>query len=243
LNEFQKAEFAYLVGIAEVRKSLRDGTLPLVDAATSVNKFLETYPTSYHFFEMTEWFGSLAFHSGKFAAAEKSFQQLTTSNVAPYVLAGYLGLARTALEQSQWDNAQTQLDAIAAHEANDNQSQEIKLIAKSLSARVLAEKNQIPQAVALLEEIIKNESDERTRVFANVYNSLGFVYMRAGDAKNALLAFLHTDQLYANETELHAEALYHLSAIWAQINDADRANRSKQALSQQYRNSLWASKK
>ena len=243
LTEFQKTEFAYLNAVADVKKSLRDGTLPLRDAAKSVNQFLQTYPNSFHFFEMTDLFGWLAFHSGEFAAAEKAFQPLTNSTVPPFILAGHLGLARTALEQAKWDEAQTQLAAIAAQDANDNQSQEIKLIAKCLSARVLAEQKQIPQAIALLEDIIKSESDDRTRVFANVYNSLGLVHMQAGDAKSALLAFLHTDQLYANEADPHAEALYYLTGLWTQLNQTDRANRAKQTLGQQYRNSLWASKK
>ncbi len=243
LNDFQKAEFAYLNALCEVRKSLRDGTLPLRDAATTVNQFLESHPTSFHFYEMSELFGLLAFHSGEFAAADKAFQPLIASTVPPLILAGHLGLARTALEQSKWEDAQTQLTAIAALEANDNQSQDIKLIATSLSARVLGEQNQGPQAVAILEEIIKRESDERTRVFANVYNALGMVHLRAGDTKNALLAFLHTDQLYANEADLHAEALYYLVGLWTQLNETDRANRAKQTLGQQYRNSYWASKK
>jgi hypothetical protein len=94
-----------------------------------------------------------------------------------------------------------------------------------------------------LEDIIKRESDDRTRVFANVYNSLGLVHLHTGDTKSAMLAFLHTDQLYANEADLHAEALYYLAELWTQRNETDRANRAKQTLGQQYRNSYWASKK
>jgi hypothetical protein len=72
---------------------------------------------------MTELFGWLAFHSGEFVAADKAFQPLINSAVPPLVLAGRLGLARTALEQSKWDDAQIQLTAIDKTEANDNQSQ------------------------------------------------------------------------------------------------------------------------
>ncbi len=243
LTDFQKTEFAYLNALGEARKALRDGTLPVRDAAKTISQFLQSNPTTFHFYEMTDLFGWMAFHSSEFAAAEKSFLSLTESKVAPLVLAGHLGLARTALEQSKFDDAQSHLTAIADAESNDDQSLEIKLIGKSLSARVLAEQGQIPQAIALLEEIIKNESDEKTRVFANVYNSLGICHLKAGDAKNAVLAFLHTDQLYASEVDSHAEALFYLGGIWAQINETDRSNRAKQTLSQQYRNSLWATKK
>lgn len=242
LQEVEKAEFAYLNAIAAVKKSLRDGSLPTRDAATIVSKFLKDFPNSFHFYEMTEYFGWLAFHTGEFAAAEKAFEPLTASAIPSLELAGYLGLARTALELGQWGDVQTQLTAIANQAANDDQSQEIKLIGKCLAARILAEQNQAPQAIAMLEEIIQSENSERSRVFANVYNSLGLVQLRAGDPKSAKLAFLHTDQLYSNETDLHAEALYYLATIWAQLNETDRANRAKQTLSQQYRNSLWASK-
>ncbi len=243
LSDLQKTEFAYLNALAEARKAMRDGTMPIRDAAKTANQFLLSNPTTFHLYEMTDLFGWMAFHSSEFAAAEKSFQSLTESKVAPWVLAGHFGLARTALEQSNLDDAQAQLTAIASAESNDDQSLDLKLIGKSLTARLLAERGQVPQAIALLEEIIKNESDEKTRVFANVYNSLGFCHLKAGDAKNAVLAFLHTDQLYANEVDPHAEALFYLGGLWAQINETDRSNRAKQTLSQQYRNSLWATKK
>lgn len=243
LNDLLKAEYEYLSALAEGRKSLRDGTLPLRDAAKSVNQFLQSFPNSFHFLEMTEIFGWLAFHSGEFAAAEKSFQTLVDSQIPSIALDGQFGLARTAMEQSQWDVAQKALSAITSNDANDDPSQELKLIARCWSARLLAEQNQAPQAIGQLQEIIKAESDDRTRVFANLYNALGLAYLRAGDPKNALLAFLHTDQLYANEADPHAEALYYMSALWSQLNETDRSNRAKQALSQQYRNSLWATKK
>jgi len=243
LKDLPKAEWAFLQALAESKKSLVDGTLAINDAATTVKKFLETYPNSFHFFDMTETFGQLAFHSGQFAAADKSFQTLTESTIPPVMAAGYLGLAKSALEQSKWDDAQKQLVAIAAINATDDKTQEIKLIAKCLEARILAEQNQVPKAVAQLEEIIKSESDDRTRVFANLYNALGLAHLRGGEPKKALLAFLHTDQLYANEADPHAESLYYLSMLWGQINETDRSNRAKQTLSQQYRNSLWASKK
>lgn len=242
LKDFLKAEHAYLKANAEAKKSLREGTMALLDAARSVNQFLETYPKSYHFFEMSELFGWLAFHSSQFPAADKSFQSLAQSNIPSIVAAGYLGLARTALEQSKWDEAQQHLTAISALTVNDDQTQEIKLIARCLAARILAEQNKAAEAIALLEEIIKTESDEKTRVFANLYNALGLAQLRAGNAKEALLAFLHTDQLYSNEADPHAEALFYLASLWNQVNETDRSNRARQTLTQQYRNSLWASK-
>jgi tetratricopeptide (TPR) repeat protein len=243
LNDLAKAEFAYLNARAEAMKATRDGTLPLRDAATSVNKFLQTHPNSFHFYEMSELFGWMAFHSGEFAAAERSFQTLASSDIPPIALAGELGLARGAIEQSNWDAANTKLDAIVASAANDDRSAETKLIAKALSARVMAEKGAVAPAIAQLEEMIKSESDDRTRVFAHLYNSLGYCHLKADDTKNAVMAFLHTDLLYANEADAHAEALYYLGQLWAKINETDRSNRAKQALAQQYRNSLWAAKK
>jgi tetratricopeptide (TPR) repeat protein len=242
LNELQKAEFAYLHALANARKSLRDGTLTLREGAATVNQFLQAHPNSFHVFEMTEIFGWMAFHSGEFAAGVKSFETLANSGIPSLALSGHLGLARTALEQSQWEEAGRQLDAIASLDANDNQSQDIKLIGRCLSARILAEQDQVAQAIGLLEEIIKSENNDRTRVFANLYNAMGLVYMKAGDPKSALRAFLHTDLLYSGEADPHAEALYYLTGIWSQINETDRSNRAKQTLSQQYRNSLWASK-
>jgi hypothetical protein len=243
LPELVRVELDYLTALGKARKALRDGSLPLREAATAVNQFLQSHADSIHVLEMTEIFGWMAFHSAEFAAADKSFQALVDAQASPFELAGHFGLARSAIEQANWDAAGTQLTAIASNDANDDAAQELKLVGRALAARVNAERGQAVEGIKELEQIIQSENSERSRVFANVYNALGVCHLRAGNLKGAERAFLHTELLYSGEADLHAEALHYLAGLWAQANETDKSNRARQTLNQQYRNSLWASRK
>ena len=77
-------------------------------------------------------------------------------------------------------------------------------------------------------------------LFAQIYNALGDVQAKAGRLKEAMMAYLHTQLLFASEPDSHAEALFHLAEIWPQLEQTDRANQSRETLKSRYRNSFWA---
>ena len=71
---------------------------------------------------------------------------------------------------------------------------------------------------------------------------LGTAQRQAGRVKEALLAFLHVDILYPGVPDAHAEALANLAELWDQVHKGERANRARQTLQEQYKDSPWAKK-
>ncbi len=242
LSQPIQAEHSYLAAKAETRKAMVDGSTTTRDAARLVADALKNFPTSYHYYEWLEDFGTLAFHAGEVAVAEKQFQDLSRSSVPSYALRGNLHLGRVQLELGKVAEAQAALQQVVSSPATDNFAQDAKLIARCLVARTQASSDGAAAALQQLQEIIAAESPERKLIFAHCYNAMGACHLALNDPKNAVLDFLHTDLLFASEGELHAEALYYLADLWSQLGETDRAARAKQTLSQQYRNSYWASK-
>ncbi len=243
LNSFLKDEYAYLSAMAEARRAMLEGSTTLRDAAAVVSQAIKEHGNTYHYYELAEQLGMLAFHAGELPSAEKQFQEMAASGVPYFALRGNLFLGRTLLEENKLTEAKSSLAEVANSEANDDFAQDAKLIAQCLSARVMAKEGQAPQAIQLLQTIIGRENSDRKQVFAACYNSLGICHLAASDLKNAKIDFLETDLLYGSESEWHAEALYYLSDVWAQLGRTDDSMCAKQTLSKQYRNSFWASKK
>ena len=92
----------------------------------------------------------------------------------------------------------------------------------------------------MVEQVIKDADPEQKELHARAYNALGSCYQRAGQAKDALLAYLHVDVLYSSVPDAHAEALANLATLWRSIGQESRAREARQVLEQRYANSKWA---
>jgi hypothetical protein len=56
------------------------------------------------------------------------------------------------------------------------------------------------------------------------------------------MAYLHVDVLFYADPEIHAESLYHLTRLWADIKNNDRSVAARKLLDERYSGSIWASK-
>ena len=91
-----------------------------------------------------------------------------------------------------------------------------------------------------MQDLINRNDPQDAALFARAYNALGRCYLKQGKTKEAVLALLHTDVLFSNEAEPQAEALYHLSKLWSEVNKSDRAAAARTTLRQRYAGSIWA---
>ena len=173
--------------------------------------------------------------------AEKEFAKLSKSQWPEQKISGLFNLGYTQLVVGNPSEAIKNLQAIAAVDAVDDNSTEYKLLAECLMARAEALSGNVDAGKKKLEAVIKREDPMTAqRAFAYAYNGLGACHEKNGDWKEAAMAYLHTELLFQNDQEAHAEALYRLSKIWAKLEATDRANKARTTLKSRYKNSYWA---
>jgi hypothetical protein len=76
-------------------------------------------------------------------------------------------------------------------------------------------------------------------VNAEAFLRKGDCLREKGDDKDALLAYLHVDVLFASEKPLHAEALFRLSQLWEKVGSKGRADEARDRLRSDYENTEW----
>jgi tetratricopeptide (TPR) repeat protein len=208
-------------------------------AMTAMLNFAKSAPQSYHFYEAAEVLGDLAMASGRFADAERFYGPLASAPWGDYKMRANNTIGRAMIAQKKFQEAAAKFDEVIASELATAEAAQEKLLATTGKAICLAETDQADAGLALLADIIAKNDPENKELFARTYNALGRCYVKLGQPKEALAAFLHTDILYFEEPEAHAEALYHLSKLWTDVNKSDRAVAARNTLRERYAGSVW----
>ncbi len=239
-NEFIAQEIDFYKAYCSAMESLMGGDITAQQAGTLVRDFVRNYPQSYHYYPAVELLGQLLVGINKPDLAAAEFAKLAESRHPGTRVRGLYLQGNALLLAGQTAEARRAFEAVANADGTDDESQNYKLLAECGLAKVMAMEGDPDGGQAIAEKIIAEESSENSELFANAYNALGLSHMQAGRLMDAAMAFLHTDLLYANESEAHAEALYYLARIWPQLEFTDRADRARQTLKTRYRNSFWA---
>jgi tetratricopeptide (TPR) repeat protein len=202
----------------------------VVDAGRQLNDFVRSQPQSFHYFEAVEVIGDLLMASDKFDRAERQYAELAKAPWPDYQMRSRLLTARSLQAQGKHDEAIQRFDAVLATSDDGEAAQSEKLAATLGKAVSFAETNQLDEAVKMIEGVIQSADPEQSELQARAYNALGICYEKAGQTKDALLAFLHVDVLYSTVPDAHSEALTHLVPLWRAIGQEARARQAQQAL-------------
>lgn len=235
-----KQEIGFIRAYSTAQLSLRGGSILPKTAGTEVRNFISGNPNSFHLIPAKDQFARLAFAAGAPKVAAGEFKKLQSSNWLEYKLKGYFHEGQMRILLGDLGAATKSFKAISGVQSNDNLAQTYKLLAKCELAKINGLQGNADAAQKAIEAIIKEENSDNKKLFAHLYNALGAVHQKAGRLKEAAHAYLHTELLFASETEAHAEAVYRLALIWPQLEDTDRANRARNILKERYRNSYWA---
>ena len=92
----------------------------------------------------------------------------------------------------------------------------------------------------MINDVIARADPEASLLHGMAYNALGRCHQKAGNTKDALLAFLHVDVLYSGYADAHAEALHAMIPLWEAIGQNARAQQARNTLAERYPNSRWA---
>ncbi len=243
-REVVKQEVEFLSAFCEAKLAMTEGGNK-ESAEKSLRDFCTRGRDNYHFYTAAELLGDVASSAGKYADAAKYYAAVTNAPWAETKARTTVALGRMLAAQGEYPEAMKKFDEVA--NAPGMQSTEpYKQQAHVGRAVCLAETDKAAEAITLLagdKGIIATNDPQDSALMARAYNALGSAYLKTGEKKQAILAFLHTDLLYFREPDAHAEALYHLTSLWQEVNKADRAIEASNTLKQRYSGSYWASKK
>ena len=144
---------------------------------------------------------------------------------------------RALIGEKQYDQALEKFKAVIGSELSTPEAKNLAHVGRGVC---LAETGKSEEAVTLLMDLINKNDPQDAALFARAYNALGRCYMKQNKLKDARMAFLHTDLLFYNDADAHAESLYYLSKIWASLDKADRAAAARNTLRERYAGSIWA---
>jgi tetratricopeptide (TPR) repeat protein len=242
-----KQELEYLTAFCEGRLALggglpvAEGKNPLAEAGKRMIAFVNANPKSYHFYEANEIVGDLLVANGNFSTAVQYYNALKKAPWPDYRMRADVALGRALLAQGKTTEAAKAFDDVAFNtEATDELAEGQRQAAKLGKARCLAAGGKADQAIKIVEEIIAKADPENTDLHAQAYNALGEALRKSNKPKEALLAYLHTDLLYAASPDSHAEALANLVALFDELHKPDHANRARATLRERYGASRWA---
>jgi tetratricopeptide (TPR) repeat protein len=242
-TDLVRQEIEFLQAFATAHLALTgDASITAQTAGSGLNTFIQKNGNSYQITPALEMLGRLLIAVGKPDLAEVEFAKLVDSAWNEYSLRGRFFLGESQILQDKFAEAQQTYEAILGLSANDDLTQQYKLLATCQLAKTKALQGRVDEARTALEQVIRDENPDNERLFAYAYNALGICHVKSEDWDAAVRAFLHTDLLFASEADPHAEALFHLSQIWPKLEQADRASRARETLKSRHRNSYWALK-
>ncbi len=208
----------------------------VTEAATLLEAFLRAHPKSRHIAPALESLARLQLQKGDFAAAERATAQM--AGLPRGADRAAILRARVFAKRGEHEKAIAELDRILSGSAGDPvKAREVRLA----KAESLAGLKKFPQAEADVRAVIQASPSEDFVAQSAAYNTLGDCLRAAGKPKDALLAYLHTDVLYAKDKEQHPRALAQIAQLWRELKRDDRANETMERLKQEYPRSPWLS--
>lgn len=243
--KFVQADINYYGARIAAKMAMKDPTLA-ADAIKKLTDFTKAQRDNYRLFEAQELLAEVALRSGDAPTADSAFNLLTQAPWGDTKMLGKIGLARVLLSQGNLAGAKAGFDEVAAMETKSPAEVSRKLQAQLGQATCLQKQMQGAEALKIIEQVIEQATVEETRTLAEAYVRQGDCLAMSGqNVKDAVLAYLHVDVIpaLAEETDYHAESLYHLSKLWGAISQPARAAEAAAKLQQLYPNSEWAKKK
>ena len=237
-----KQDLAFYKAASAARLAL-GGSGDLRDAGRLLVAVESDAPGSYHYLEVCQLLGDLLVITGNHAAAQKYYDKIASSSFPEYKLKAGVLVARSLESQKEYEKAIAKYDEVINGLGDGPEAAAQKQIAVCGKAAALAATGKADEGIEMVKGVISAADAEELELHARAYNALGSCYLAAGKKQDALIAYLHTDLLFAGFAEQHAEALAALSTLWADSDKLDRAQEAKATLEERYPGSRWAKQK
>jgi tetratricopeptide (TPR) repeat protein len=235
-----RQDLAYYTAFSLARLAMEAGG-DKTEARVTMLNFVRQNPTTYHFFPAAELLGELSYALGEFDEAARYYSALAKAPWPEHKMKAAVLQARSQAAAGNHTEALANFEQVLGSGLNTPEATEQKRQATVGKAASLAATDRPREGIELLHDLIARNDPNDADLFGPAYNALGACYAQDGQTKQALLAYLHTDVLYFTNASAHAEALYHLSRLWARVDKSDRAVRARSLLQSRYAGTRWAS--
>ena len=233
------AEIDFHMAMAKTQLALA-GQGDADEALRDMRAFISGRASSFHIPEALERVGDLLTASGQFAPARTEYAKLALAKSNYYKLRSALLVGRAWQAEGDHVKAKAEFDKVLAAAGDDGLVDALKMSATLDRAVSEAAAGNAEQAAASIAAIIAKTSPQDAPLLARAYNALGDCYLKSGDKRGALFAFLHVDLLYQNVADAHAQALHELIPLWRDAGQATRSQEAAQKLAEKYPGSRWA---
>lgn len=237
-----KQDIAFYRAYCEVQLAMRGEQGTLDGATDSLVKFIADHPTSYHHFEAIELLGDLYFRRGLYKESEEQYQLLASSPWQELKHISQVKVGRAAELQGKIQEAVAAYTAASGVETGTDEGRALVLAGKVGLARCEALNGNFEKGIQDLNQMIATESSSNQSLFGQIYTALGTCYVKADRPKDAVLAYLHVDLLYYQDSEYHAEALYNLILLFDKLGKVAEKSDCTDKLKTSYATSPWAQK-
>ncbi|MEN0111814.1 MAG: hypothetical protein AAF805_13930 [Planctomycetota bacterium] len=232
-------EARFLAALCEVRLAAV-GQGDAAAAYKRLGSFLKARPDSHHTYAAVEALGDLLVAIGRHDRAASMYARLAKAPFPSLSLRAEVFTGRALQAKGDHGAALERFEQALKLEAEGEGVEAERLSAKLGSAWSLAETGDLDAGVELAREVVLAAGDGEPAKLARGYNTLGRCYEAAGKPIDALLAYLHTDLLFDNDPDAHAEALSRLAVLWNAAGKPEDARDAASRLRGQYASSRWA---
>lgn len=236
-NKRIAGEVAFFKALATARKG--DESAKAVKALLD---YVRHNRHSHHFYESVEVLGDLAMQLGSYQKAAEYYGQLKKAPWPANKLQGAF-LEATALQAqgpSQLSAALDGYDAVIKSQVSSPDAVRYKQLALAGKVACSVNAQNAETSIKTMQELIAKNDPQDTELFARAYNAMGACYQVAGKPHEAIHQYLHVSILFDRVDTAHAEALFHLSRLWQQIGNVDRAAETRKLLMSRYAGTVWA---
>ncbi|HTN02246.1 MAG TPA: tetratricopeptide repeat protein [Planctomycetaceae bacterium] len=236
-----KTDIEFLIARVTARQALVDAA-KRDEAIQKLTAFQKAASDSFRYYEAIGYLGQVQLAKGDYAAARAAFDILAQSPWKEFKLAATISTARILSAEGKPDEAVKLYDEVITTAGSDPAEQARKYEAMVGRARGLAAQSNFAEALTSLEEVTNKGPADDSALQAEAYVLEGACLQGLNRTKEAILAYLHVDVLFAKESAMHAESLYQLSRLWRLVQHDDRALDAQAKLVASYPNSEWAKK-
>lgn len=233
-----KADLEFYIARTTAKIALSDPA-KIDDAIKKLEAFKSAHGDSYNFYECQNFLGQLYAAKKDYIKAKVAFDSLGKAPWKDYQMAAKIASGRMQLLENKPNDAVIDFDAVIGMKADNPAEESQRQEAMLGKAKILTTQSKFDDALKLLAEVIEKADPEDARVQAEAFVRQGDCLEASGKTKDALLAYLHVDVLFQTEKAQHAEALFHLSRLWAKDGKPGRAAEAKEKLESEFPNSEW----